>query len=143
MQATNVSHTSKVKFTSSHIFQKKINKQYPNLGCHNKIPQMGWFQQQTFISHNSGVLVSVEKPLPGLQTAVFFLQPYVVKKRRLWSLLLLISVLIPSLGLHPHDLIKLPPKAPLPSTITLEVRASVCEFGETQTFSPQLQVKLI
>lgn len=52
---------------------------------------------------------------PGLQAATFWLCP-LVGKEVLTCLSLLIRMLIPSQGPHPHDLLKAqsPPKAPLP-----------------------------
>ena len=42
-------------------------------GCHNKIPKTGWFKQQKFISHSSGVWKSKVKVKVGLVSPEAFL----------------------------------------------------------------------
>ena len=82
--------------------------------CHNKIPQTGWLKQQTLISHSSGGWHVQDQDCGRFSSRglSFWLTDghlLVVssrgRQRALESLVLLLRALIPSWGLHLHDLI--------------------------------------
>lgn len=107
------------------------------LGCsglHNKIPQTGRVEQQTYI------LAPGEGSLPALQTTTFSLYPHLTlfctrRGQALGSPPLFIrhqSCQIRAPLSWPHLIIIMTLKAPSPNTVTLGVRVSTCEFWGTQ-----------
>ena len=107
------------------------------LGLPQKIPQIGWLKQHTFISHSleAGSL-RADCPLGSgesyrdLFLAGRWLPPHSVltwwRERRLWSNLFLVKTVLPSQRSHTHDFLK----APSPNTITLGGWASTKKLGE-------------
>lgn len=94
------------------------------------MPHVGGPKQWKFISHGSGGRKSKkvlgEDPLPGLHRAVFSLRPHVVKGERSS----LFCVFFEGHKSHSRGLHL--PRAPLPNTITVDVRVSRYEFwGDT------------
>ena len=78
--------------------------------------------------------------LPGSQVSIFSLCPHRVEGMREQSGTSYIKALILFMRASPSELKHLP-KAPLPNTITLSIKISICEFGEDRSFQILAEVK--
>lgn len=101
------------------------------LGNYNKILRSGWLRQQTFISHSSGVWEVPDKVWQSrfhskssswLIGATLLLWAYMAERERDWTLWCLFWRRKSHHQLPP--LLNYLPKAPYPSIITLEIRAT-------------------